>query len=34
MLCTTATQSFDRRTFLEIETSAGQRPVYFSYLRN
>ena len=33
MLCTTATQSFDRRTFLEIETSAGQRPVYF-YLRN
>jgi cold shock protein len=28
MLCTTATQSFDRRTFLEIETSSGQRPVY------
>src|SRR5690242_5619790 len=27
MLCTTATKSFDRRTFLEIETSSGQRPV-------
>jgi hypothetical protein len=27
-------KSFYRRTFLEIETSVGQRPVLFSYLRN
>src|SRR6476469_7146864 len=33
MLCATATQSLDRRTFLEIETSAGQRPVLYLVLK-